>query len=133
MARAALARVELEDRLWALPDELSGGEQQRVAIARLVVQQPDVLLADEPVSALDVRLGAQVLQLLHSLADEREAAMLVSLHNLDLLDRGFTRVVALRAGRVCWQGTPADLDDATLRDVYDADYAQLRGEGAAQA
>ena len=133
VARAALARVELEDRLWALPDELSGGEQQRVAIARLVVQQPDVLLADEPVSALDVRLGAQVLQLLHTLAGEREAAMLVSLHNLDLLDRGFTRVVALRAGRVCWQGTPADLDDATLRDVYGADYAQLRGEGAAQA
>ena len=133
LARTALARVELEDRLWALPDELSGGEQQRVAIARLVVQQPDVLLADEPVSALDVRLGAQVLQLLHTLADEREAAMLVSLHNLDLLDHGFHRVVALRNGRVCWQGSPADLDDATLRKVYGAGYAQLRGEGAAQA
>ena len=61
--RAALAQVEMEDHLWALPGTLSGGEQQRVALARLLVQRPWAVLADEPVSALDVRLGREVLDL----------------------------------------------------------------------
>ena len=130
-AREALRRVELEDRLWALPDELSGGERQRVAIARLVVQQPDAILADEPVSALDVRLGRQVVELLLALADERTATLLVSLHSLDLLDRGFDRVVALRGGRVHWQGTPDEIDQQTLRDVYGAEYEHIDPGGAA--
>ncbi len=132
LAREALRRVELEDRLWSLPEGLSGGERQRVAIARLVVQQPDAILADEPVSALDVRLGRQVLDLLMALAAERSAALVVSLHNLDLLDRGFHRVVALREGRVCWQGVPAQLHRETLREVYGAEYERL-GAGEASA
>ena len=132
-ARDALRRVELEDRLWALPDELSGGERQRVAIARIVVQEPEAILADEPVSALDVRLGQQVVDLLMALADERRATLLVSLHSLDLLHRGFDRVVALRAGRLHWQGTPAELDQATLRDVYGAEFQRLDLAGVTQA
>jgi phosphonate transport system ATP-binding protein len=132
-ARQALRRVELEDRLWALPDELSGGERQRVAIARIVVQEPDAILADEPVSALDIRLGQQVVDLLMALADERAATLLVSLHSLDLLHRGFDRVVALRAGRLHWQGTPAELDEATLRDVYGAEFQRLDLAGVREA
>jgi phosphonate transport system ATP-binding protein len=131
-ARAALSRVELEDRLWALPDELSGGEQQRVAIARLIVQQPRVLLADEPVSALDVRLGREVVDLLLGLARERTAALLVSLHSLELLDRGFDRVVALCGGELRWQGAPGELDQATLRDIYGADFESLGLSGTRQ-
>ncbi|MEO0479667.1 MAG: ATP-binding cassette domain-containing protein [Planctomycetota bacterium] len=121
-AREALREVELEDRLWALPDELSGGERQRVAIARLIVQSPDVLLADEPVSALDVRLGRQIIELLMRLASARDAGLLVSLHSLSLLDSGFDRVIALRDGRVFWQGEPADLDQSMLREVYGVEF-----------
>ena len=129
-ARDALRQVELEDRLWSLPEELSGGERQRVAIARLLVQRPDVVLADEPVSALDVRLGREVVDLLLALAREQGAAAVVSLHSLDLIDRGFDRVVALREGRIVWQGGARDLDQATLRDIYGADYERLLCEEA---
>lgn len=128
-ARAALRQVELEHRLWALPDELSGGERQRVAMARIVVQQPDLILADEPTSALDIRLGAQIIDRLLALARERAATLVVSLHSLDMLQRGFDRVVALRDGRVHWQGPPEAVDQATLRDVYGAEYRALQADG----
>ncbi len=133
LARDALRHVELEDRLWSLPEELSGGEQQRVAIARLLVQRPDLVLADEPVSALDVRLGRQVVDLLMGVSRERAAALVVSLHSLELLDRGFDRVVALRDGRIRWTGAPDELDQETLRDVYGAEYERVALAGAADA
>lgn len=123
--REALRDVELEERLWALPEELSGGERQRVAVARLILQRPDVVLADEPVSALDVRLGAQVVDLLLGLAKARGATLVVSLHSLDLLDRGFERVVALRDGRVHWDGAPTDLDATVLQSLYGAEYRDV--------
>ena len=121
VARAAdaLARVELRERLWALPDELSGGEQQRVAIARLLVQEPDLVLADEPVSALDERLGRDVLARLFELAGGGRT-LIASLHSLVLLDAGFDRVVALREGRVVHDGPPADFDRARLTALYGA-------------
>jgi phosphonate transport system ATP-binding protein len=125
-AAQALARVELQDRLWALPSELSGGEQQRIAIARLLVQAPDVLLCDEPASALDLRLGREVLGLLHDLQRERGATLVVAMHTLELLDAGFDRVLALRAGRLLWQGPPGQLTHAILRDLYGAEYQALQ-------
>jgi len=124
-ARKALERVELGNRLWALPGELSGGEQQRVAIARLLVQEPRILLADEPVSSLDIRLGREVVRLLLSLSGERQATLMVSLHSLDLLGEGFDRVLALRQGRLAWQGEPRDLSRDLLQDIYGAEYRTL--------
>jgi len=124
-AHAALQRVELGDKLWSLPGELSGGEQQRVAIARLLVQQPEVLLCDEPVSALDVRLGRDIVRLLSSLSRERGTTLVVALHTLELLREGFDRVIALRDGRLVWQGTPRQLTRQLLQDVYGAEYRAL--------
>jgi len=124
-ARAALQRVELADRLWALPGELSGGEQQRVAVARLLVQDPKVLLCDEPVSALDLRLGREIVQLISRLGRERGTTLVVSLHTLELLREGFDRVIALKAGRIVWQGRPGQLTRAILQDVYGAEYQAL--------
>ena len=124
-ARAALQRVELADKLWSLPGELSGGEQQRVAIARLLVQDPDVLLCDEPVSSLDIRLGRDVVRLISSISREKKRTLLVSLHTLDLLREGFDRVVALRGGRIVWQGEPQQITREILRDVYGAEYRAL--------
>lgn len=124
LAHAALQRVELGHRLWALPGELSGGEQQRVAIARLLVQRPELLLADEPASALDMRLGREVVRLLLGLAAGGRT-MLVSLHSLELLAEGFDRVVALRAGRIVFDGPVRGLTQDLLRSIYGAEYRAL--------
>src|SRR5690606_28837042 len=121
----ALERVELADRLWSLPGELSGGQQQRVAVARLIVQQPKLVLADEPVSALDLRLGREIVQLLSELATRDGAALLVNLHTLDLLPSHFDRVIALRGGELFWQGRPAELSQTMLRELYGAEYRAL--------
>lgn len=124
-AHAALRRVELGDRLWALPGELSGGEQQRVAIARLLVQDPRVWLCDEPVSSLDIRLGREVVQLLTTICREKRRALIVSLHTLELLREGFDRVIALRGGQLVWQGRPDQVSREILQDVYGAEYQAL--------
>jgi phosphonate transport system ATP-binding protein len=125
-AAAALARVELGDRLWAMPGELSGGEQQRVAIARLLLQRPELLLADEPVSSLDLRLGREVIRLLLDVVAAAAATTtIVSLHSLELLNHGFDRVVALRGGRLAWDGTPDRLGHHALRDIYGTEYRAL--------
>jgi phosphonate transport system ATP-binding protein len=124
-ARRALQHVELQDRLWALPGELSGGEQQRVAIARLLVQQPRILLADEPQSALDIRLGREVVRLLLGLSQQYHTTLIVSLHSLELLGEGFDRILALRAGKLIWEGRPEQLGRDVLQDVYGTEYRAL--------
>lgn len=124
-ARAALEQVELGDRLWSQPDELSGGQQQRVAIARLLVQQPEVILADEPVSQLDMRLGREVVQLLKQVATQQGSTLLVNLHTLDLLQGNFQRVIALREGRLLWQGAPREISRDILHELYGAEYRAL--------
>ena len=124
-AHAALQRVELGDKLWAMPGELSGGEQQRVAVARLLVQEPKVLLCDEPVSALDIRLGRDIVKLITSISRERGTTLVVSLHTLELLREGFDRVLALRGGRLVWQGRPDQITRQILQDVYGTEYQAL--------
>ncbi|MFY9342711.1 MAG: ATP-binding cassette domain-containing protein [Planctomycetota bacterium] len=124
-AQRALGSVELAARLWALPEELSGGEQQRVAIARLLLQEPRILLADEPASSLDIRLGREVVQLLLALAGPT-TTVIVSLHTLDLLRLPFDRILALRDGELVFDGPPASLTRDDLRAIYGEEYRTLR-------
>lgn len=120
----ALTNVGLSHKRYKMPHELSGGEQQRVAIARLLLQEPTLLLADEPVSALDLRLGREVVRLLLDVAAKGRTT-LVSLHSLELLTHGFDRVVALREGRLAFDGAPQALSRALLQEVYGAEYRTL--------
>ena len=115
---------------WGAPNSATNtAKKQRHALTTTSDRHHGVF-ADEPVSALDLRLGRDIVDLLLSLARARDAAAVISLHSLDLLDRGFDRVVALRDGRVAWQGDPAGVDQATLRDVYGADYERVLGDEA---
>jgi phosphonate transport system ATP-binding protein len=99
-AREALGRVGLEHKLRSRTSELSGGEHQRVAIARALVQQPILLLADEPVASLDPALSHQILELLCRLAEENHVTLLCSLHQPHLAEHFFERIIELRKGEM---------------------------------
>jgi phosphonate transport system ATP-binding protein len=105
-AQAALERVGVAEKLRARTGELSGGQQQRVAIARALVQQPFMLLADEPVASLDPDLSQHILSLLCRLASETRTALLCSLHQHDLAERYFDRIVQLQDGVVSERARP---------------------------
>lgn len=115
--REALLRMDLDPALLAQPvSALSGGQRQRVAIARVLRQEPQLLLADEPLASLDPRLATDLLALLLRQA-EAPRALLLSLHRPDLL-AGFDRVIGLRAGRIQFDGPVAAVGDAALAELY---------------
>jgi ABC-type phosphate/phosphonate transport system ATPase subunit len=99
-ARQALGRVGLEHKLRSRTSKLSGGEHQRVAIARALVQHPILLLADEPVASLDPALSQQILELLCRLAEENHVTLLCSLHQPQLAEHYFERIIELRGGEI---------------------------------
>ena len=113
---AALERVGLAERALDRVADLSGGQQQRVAVARLLVQRPALILADEPVSAVDPVTAERVLEALGELTAEG-ATLLIALHDVALA-RSFPRVVALRRGSVAFDGPPSELDDDLLATLY---------------
>ncbi len=115
-ARAALGAVGLEEFADTRVADLSGGQQQRVAVARLLVQRPQVVLADEPFAAVDPKTTASVLEALLGLNREG-ATLLLSSHDVEVA-RGFPRVVALRAGRVVYDGPPERLGERELEEIY---------------
>jgi len=126
IAFAALDRVGLLDRAGERTDRLSGGEQQRIAMARALAQQPRVLLADEPVSSLDPANAERVLDTLRALADEG-MAVLCSLHQPQLARRYADRIIGLSHGRLAGSHASAALDDAVLRQWYRAAPLAVRG------
>jgi phosphonate transport system ATP-binding protein len=116
VATQALERVGLS---WAVHEQtsrLSGGERQRVAIARVLVQSPDVVLADEPVSSLDPTNAADILGLLST--QGQDATTIVSLHQPELARRHFDRVLGLREGRLLFDLPVGDVPDRLLDDLY---------------
>lgn len=117
-ALASLDRVGLLDHAYKRADELSGGEQQRVAIARTLMQNPAIILADEPVSNLDPKLSRVVLDTLKRICLEDGITTLVSLHTLDLTREYAHRVVALREGKVFFDGAVQSLTDQVVEEIY---------------
>lgn len=130
-ARRALKRVGISEKSFSRADELSGGQQQRVGIARALMQEPKLVLADEPVASLDPVLSHSILQYLEALNREDRVAVICSLHIPSLARRYATRILALNAGRLMFDGLPADLDNAKFKDIYGQDAESLEEEHAA--
>jgi len=117
-ALANLEQVGLSDKAYVRADSLSGGQQQRVGVGRALMQEPKLLLADEPVASLDPVLAHSILKYLEQLNKERGVTVLCSLHFLDLVHRYATRAIALKDGHVVFQGLPQEIDDAQFKAIY---------------
>jgi phosphonate transport system ATP-binding protein len=118
IALRCLDHVRLLDRVWQRTDTLSGGEQQRVAIAKILAQQPDVILADEPVASLDGMNGALVMDTLQRFATAAGLTVIANLHHVEYARRYADRVLGLRGGRLVFDGPPGALTEAALADIF---------------
>jgi len=132
-ALAVLERVGLIDKALERADTLSGGQQQRVGIARALLQQPRLLLADEPVASLDPATAQSVLTLLHEICKKDQLTALVSLHQVNLARLFADRIVGLRHGRVVFEGGPQDLTPAVEADLYAQPQLQAQPHAQPQA
>ena len=117
-ALAALERLDLLPQALQKAGTLSGGQQQRVAIARALVQRPQIMLADEPIASLDPGNATRVMDALRAINREDGLTVLVNLHTLDTARACCHRIIAMRAGRVFFDGTPQQLTDDVVRDIY---------------
>ncbi|MEL6206519.1 MAG: phosphonate ABC transporter ATP-binding protein [Pseudomonadota bacterium] len=118
MAIQALDRLDLVPQALQRAGTLSGGQQQRVAIAKALVQRPKIMLADEPIASLDPANATRVMDGLQTINREDKITVLVNLHTLDTARAYCQRIVAMRAGRIHFDGTPAQLTDDVVRDIY---------------
>jgi phosphonate transport system ATP-binding protein len=125
MAMEALERVGIADQAAKRADELSGGQQQRVGIARALMQQPRMILADEPVASLDPVLAHTILGYLEQMNREEGMTVLCSLHYLDLVQRYASRVIGLRDGTIVYRGSREDIQRMT-----DEEFKEIYGEEA---
>jgi phosphonate transport system ATP-binding protein len=99
-------------------DALSGGQRQRVGIARAIMQEPEIILADEPTSSLDPKTSVEIMEILSKFAGERGIPVIVNIHNVELARRFASRVVGMSGGKVVYDGPPQELTEAHLKQIY---------------
>ena len=124
-AYARLERVGILDKADNRADELSGGQKQRVGIARALMQNPEIMLADEPVASLDPVLAHSIMGRLKQIAVEDGITVLVSLHFLDLVQQYGDRVIALNDGELVFEGLPSEIDDKRFKEIYGKDAVKI--------
>jgi phosphonate transport system ATP-binding protein len=118
LALASMDRVGIAEQAYKRADELSGGQQQRVGIARALMQDPELMLVDEPVSALDPATSHSIMRYLEELNNTDGMTILCSLHFLSLARTYADRIIALKDGTIVFDGPPKDIDDARFREIY---------------
>ena len=121
----SLGRVGIADKAFGRADALSGGQQQRVGIARALMQGPEVMLADEPVASLDPATSHSVMRYLEEINKKDGITVVCSLHFLSLARRYGTRVIALKAGRVAFDGKPEEIDERRFKEIYGEDAVEV--------
>ena len=120
-AKELIAYVGLEDKIYERVDRLSGGQKQRVAIARALMQDPQILLADEPIASLDPKTSRRILDLLTKINIEKGITIVCVLHHIDTVKEFFNRVVALKEGSICFDSSTSDLNEELLDYIYEFD------------
>jgi len=113
-----LDAVGLGDFATRRADQLSGGQRQRVGIARALMQNPQLILADEPTSSLDPKTSVEVMEIMVRLAGARNVPVLINIHNVELAKRFATRIIGMARGEIVFDGPPADLKDHHLAEIY---------------
>jgi phosphonate transport system ATP-binding protein len=124
-AYANLERVGIPEKVDQRADTLSGGQQQRVAIARALMQEPTLMLADEPVASLDPATSHSVMKYLEEINRQDGITVICNLHFLSLARRYATRVIALKDGQIVFDGLPAEIDEARFREIYGEDAVEV--------
>ncbi len=120
-----LARVGIREKAYVRADQLSGGQQQRVGIARALMQEPELMLADEPVASLDPATSHSVMKYLELLNKDDGITILCSLHFLSLARTYADRIIALKDGRMEFDGDPDDIDEKRFKDIYGEDAVRV--------
>ena len=118
LAVEALERLDLAPHAFQRTDTLSGGQQQRVAIARALMQEPSILLADEPIASLDPRNAARVMDSLKTINNEDGITILCNLHTIDAARQYSDRIVGMAKGQIVFDGPPSALTTAAMREIY---------------
>jgi phosphonate transport system ATP-binding protein len=116
-----LDRVEMAPSILQRADSLSGGQQQRVAIARALVQEPRIILADEPIASLDPRSATRVMEILRNINRDDGITVICNLHTIDTARAYCDRIIGMRAGKVVFDGVPDALDRARIQEIYGGD------------
>ena len=134
-AFAVLDRVGLLDHVDKRADALSGGQRQRVGIARALLQNPDLLLVDEPTASLDPKTSRQIMRLITEICAERQLAAIINIHDVALAQLFVQRIIGLRQGEVVYDGAPEGLSAEVLTDIYGAEdwSATIRKESVAES
>lgn len=117
-AARILGRVGILDQAFKRCDRLSGGQQQRVGIARALMQNPRIILADEPIASLDPRNAGMVMELLRSINREEGITVVCSLHHLSFAREYCDRIIGMAGGHIVFDGPPGELSDAEIREIY---------------
>ena len=118
LAYRALRQVGIEEKIFIRTDELSGGQKQRVAIARVLIQNPEAILADEPVSSVDPSLATVIVKLLLEISQKTRKTLLVNLHSVDLALAYFPRVIGINSGKALFDLPPDKVSDDLLEELY---------------
>jgi phosphonate transport system ATP-binding protein len=124
-AKVALDSVGLKGRYHERASNLSGGQQQRVAIARALVQEPKIILADEPMASLDPKLSEVVLDILKNINETRQITVIVNIHVLSLAKKYARRILAFRGGEIVFDGRPDELTPEQVESIYFVEKKQL--------